>query len=59
MKDKEVKCRVSAEMREQIEKIAITRDIPISQVVREAIKEYIQEERDGTRSIHRDGLADD
>jgi predicted DNA-binding protein len=34
--------RITEEMKERLEAVAAAKDIPISQIVREAVKEYIQ-----------------
>ena len=35
--------RISEEMKERLEEIAAKRDIPVSQLIREYLKEFIQE----------------
>ena len=55
MKDEKITIRISEEEKEQLKMIAAKRDIPMSQLIREAVRKLIetnQEERvkDGYRS---------
>lgn len=43
MKDVVLSFKVTETMRDQIKEIATKKDIPVSQLIREAIKLYIQE----------------
>ena len=43
MKDVVLSFKVTETMRDQIKEIVIEKDIPVSQLIREAIKLYIQE----------------
>lgn len=40
-KDCQIKFRLTASMKESLEKIAKEKDIPVSQVIREALKKYL------------------
>lgn len=44
LKDCQIKFRLTAAMKEQIEALAAAKDVSVSWVIREAIKEYIQKE---------------
>lgn len=44
MKTATIGVRIKEEEKEKLEAIAASKDIPLSQLVREAIKNYIQEE---------------
>lgn len=44
LKDCQMKFRLAADMKEQIERLAIEKDVSCSWLIREAIKNYIQEE---------------
>lgn len=43
IKDEKYTVRVTSELREAIERIAKHKDVPNSQVIREAIKKYLKE----------------
>lgn len=44
LKDCQIKFRLAASMKEEIEKLAKKKDVSASQIIREAVKEYIQKE---------------
>ena len=43
MKDEKITFKVTKETKEQLKQIALRRDITISQLIREIIKEYLEE----------------
>ena len=44
MKDEKITIRIAEDEKELLKKYSIKKDIPMSQIIREAIKLYIQEE---------------
>lgn len=44
MKDVTMAFRINEAERDQVKALAAKRDVPMSQIIREAIKKYIQEE---------------
>ena len=44
LKDCQIKFRLTADMKEQIEALAARKDVSASWIIREAIKKYIKEE---------------
>lgn len=44
MKTEKITIRISDQEKEKLQAIAVKKDIPMSQIIREIIKNYIQEE---------------
>lgn len=44
MKDESIAVRVTTEQKENLKGIAVRRDVPMSQVIREAVKQYLESE---------------